>query len=41
MPSLPKYPTCVVTMGVDLETRLWRAEHADVSTMRKLMPIGG
>jgi hypothetical protein len=39
-PSLPKYVTCVVTMRMDLETCLWSAEHMDVSTMRKLMPVG-
>ena len=32
--------TCVVTMRMDLETCLRSAEHTDVSTMRKLMPIG-
>jgi hypothetical protein len=40
-PSLPKYPTCVVTMRLDLETCLQSAECRDVSTLRKLMPIGG
>jgi hypothetical protein len=39
--KLPKYPTCVVTMRMDLKTRLRSAERTDVSTMRKLMPIGG
>jgi hypothetical protein len=39
--SLPKYPTCVVTIGMDLETGLQSAEHMDVSTLRKFMPIGG
>jgi hypothetical protein len=39
--SLHKYPTCVVTTIMDLETCLRSAEHRDVSTLRKLMPIGG
>jgi hypothetical protein len=40
-PSLPKYPTCVVTMGLDLEIGLQGAERRDINTLRKLMPIGG
>jgi hypothetical protein len=40
-PRLPKYPTCIITMGTDPETLLRSAERADVSTMRKLMPLGG
>jgi hypothetical protein len=40
-PLLPKYPTCVITMGLDLETCLQSAECRDVSTLRKLMPISG
>jgi hypothetical protein len=40
-PRLPKYPTCIVTKGMDLETLLWGAERTDVSTMCKFMPLGG
>jgi hypothetical protein len=40
-PRLPKYPTCIVTMSMDPETLLRSAERKDVSTMRKLMPLGG
>jgi hypothetical protein len=39
--SLHKYPTCVVTAVMDLETCLRSAERNDISTLRKLMPIGG
>ena len=37
----PKYPTCVITMRMDPETLLRNTKHIDVSTMRKLMPLGG
>jgi hypothetical protein len=37
---LPKYPTCVVTKGVDLETYLLSAKRMNVSTLFKLIPIG-
>ena len=40
-PYLPKYPTCIVTKGMDPETLLRSAERTDVSTMRKLMPLDG
>jgi hypothetical protein len=32
-PRLPKYPTCVVTKGMDLETLLQSAKRTDISTM--------
>jgi hypothetical protein len=40
-PRLPKYRTCIVTMSMDPETLLQSIERTDVSTMRKLMPLGG
>jgi hypothetical protein len=40
-PRLPKYPTCVVTMGMNPETLLRSAKRTNVSTMYKLMPLGG
>jgi hypothetical protein len=40
-PSLPNYPTWVVTMGMDPKTLLRSAEHTDVSTMHKLMSLSG
>jgi hypothetical protein len=40
-PRLPKYPTCIVTMGMNPETLMRSAERMDVSTMRKLMPLSG
>jgi hypothetical protein len=40
-PRLPEYPTRVVIMRMDPETLLQSAERTDVSTMSKLMPLGG
>jgi hypothetical protein len=40
-PRLPKYPTCIVTTGMDPDTLLRSAERTKISTMRKLMPLGG
>jgi hypothetical protein len=40
-PRLPEYPTHVVIMRMDPETLLRSAERTDVSTMSKLMPLGG
>ena len=40
-PRLPEYSTHVVTMRMDPETLLRSAESMDISTMRKLMPLGG
>jgi hypothetical protein len=37
--SLSKYPTFVITMRMDLETRLPSAERREVSTLCKLTPI--
>jgi hypothetical protein len=38
-PRLPKYPTCIVTMGMDPETLLRSAKCTDINTMRNLMPL--
>jgi hypothetical protein len=40
-PHLPKYPTCIITKGMYLETLMRSTERTEVSTMPKLMPLGG